>query len=127
MAVFGVSLFGLVVLFWCKTLEVGRGARTPLTVLRRVGDPILTETWVYYRARFRKLAFASLRVFLLWISAVIHKIEAMFYVVVHSIATHLNWYLRTRRHHMRRGGEVSAHLKTVLEKTKGNTDRSDSN
>ncbi len=123
--VFGVSLVGLVLLFGFKTLELSRNTRTPLHRVRQVGDPILTEGWAYYSARFRKATFTGLRVCTLWLKSAIHKTETTFDITVHAIAARLNRYLRTRRLHIRHGSEVSAHLKTVLEKTEKNTPPSD--
>ncbi len=117
LSVFGVSLFGLVALFVCKILELSRNVRTPLSALRRVGDPILIEGWLYYSNRFRKFTFVIVRAFVLWLSAVIRKTEAFFDSMMHTIAVRLNRYLRAKRQSLRTGKEVSAHLKTVLERT----------
>lgn len=122
-AVFGVSFLGLVLLFSLKALELHLNKRTPLHHVRRIGDPILIAGWTYYSTRFRKAAFTGLRVCILWLRSAIHKTETTFDSTVHAIAGHLNRYLRTRRLHIRHGSEVSAHLKTVLEKTEEDTER----
>lgn len=124
-AVFGISLLGLVLLFGFKAFELSRNARTPLHHIRRVGDPLLTERWVYYRTRFRTAAFIGLRVCMLWLRSAIHRTETTFDITVHAITARLNRYLRTRRLHIRHGSEVSAHLKEVLEKTEKETIKSD--
>ncbi len=124
--VFAIALVGLVALFWCKTLELNQGSRTPLQSLRRIGDPILVESWAYYSARCKKAMFKGLYVSILGIRSGIQKVEATFDATVHVVATRLNRYLRMRRLHMRHGGEVSTHLKTVLEKTERNAAGSDS-
>lgn len=119
--VFLVSLLGLAALFVCKTLELGRNIRTPLTALRRVGDPMLTEGWTQFSTRFKTAARAGLHASILWVGTAARKAEIAFDVTVHAIAARLNRYLRTRRFRMRHGSEVSAHLKTVLEKTEKDT------
>lgn len=116
-ALFSISLFGLAAIFGCKLLELGGNTRTPLTTLRRVGDPLLVEGWEHLRERVKKTARAGLRAAILWIAATARKTQVAFDTTVHGIAARLNRYLRTRRLHLRRNGEVSAHLKTVLEKT----------
>lgn len=125
-AVFGISLLGLISLFGLKSLELTKDTKTPLHHIRRVGDPILTEGWAYYRARGRKLAFTSLRIGIIWLRTAIHKTVATFDASVHALASQLNRYLRTRRLHIRNGGGVSTHLKTVLEKTEQKAEEADS-
>lgn len=116
-ALFSISLFGLAAVFGCKLLELGGNVRTPLTVLRRVGDPLLTEGWGHLRERLKETARAGLRAAVLSVARAARKAQVAFDTTVHGIAARLNRYLRTRRLHMRHNGEVSAHLKTVLEKT----------
>lgn len=114
--VFSASLFGLSALFCFKALEISRHTKTPLTTLRRVADPILTEGLAYCTNHFRAAMSAGLHVSVLWLGTSIRKIEVAFYVAVHGITARLNRYLRMRRLHIRHGSEVSTHLKTVLEK-----------
>ena len=121
-SVFAVSLFGLAAIAGCKILELGGKVRTPLTLLRRVGDPMLTEGWAKYRAQAREAIRSGFRASVLSVAATARKAEIAFYATVHAIAARLNRYLRARRLHKRIGGEVSAHLKTVLEKTQKNTE-----
>lgn len=115
--VFGLSLIGLVVLFACKSLELSRNAKTPLESIRRIGDPVLVNSWAYVSIRCRRLMFMTLHLSILGLRSAIQKTEATFDATVHVIATRLNRYLRTRRLHRHHGSEVSTHLKTVLEKT----------
>lgn len=117
--VFGVALLGLVALFWCKILEL-QGKVTLLQSIRRVGDPLLVESWTYYSVRCKQVAFRGLHVSLLGVSSGLQKTEAAFDATVHALATRLNRYLRMRRLHRQHGSEVSTHLKTVLEKTEKN-------
>lgn len=124
--VFAVSLLGLLALFGFKTLELRRNTKTPLTALRRVADPILTEGLVYCRVRLRTIMSVGLHVSALWLRTSVRKSEIAFYASVHGITARLNRYLRTRRLHIRRGSEVSAHLKTVLGKADKNKEESDS-
>ena len=124
--VFGVSLFGLVALFFCKSLELSRNIATPLQSIRRAVDPILTDGWAYYSVLCRKMIRFAIHTTTAWINMGIRKIAVVFDTTVHTVATKLNRYLRTRRLHIRHGSEVSAHLRTVLEKTKQDTERPDS-
>lgn len=124
--VFAVSLFGLLALFGFKTLELRRNTKTPLTALRRVADPILTEGLVYCRVRFRTVLSAGLHVSALWLRTSVRKSEVAFYASVHGITARLNRYLRTRRLHIRHGSGVSTHLKTVLEKADKDKEQPDS-
>lgn len=116
-ALFSISFLGLAAIFGCKLLELGGNVRTPLTALRRVGDPLLMESWEHLRERLKEAARAGLRAAILSVARAAHKTQVAFDTTVHAIAARLNRYLRTRRLHIRRNGEVSAHLKTVLEKT----------
>ena len=125
-ALFGISLVGLVALFACKSLELSRGARTPLESLRRFLDPIITEGWAFCSVRTRSIARKGIRICLISLRTGIQKTEATFDATIHVIATRLNRYLRTRRLHRHHGGEVSTHLKTVLEKTEKGTAEPDS-
>lgn len=125
-AIFSISLLGLLAILECKALELNKNARTPLAILRRVGDPMLAENWKHYSARCRKAAFTGLRASLLWASATMRKTEAAFDAAVHGITARLNRYLRTRRLHTHRGSKISAHLKTVLEKTEKHAEPPDS-
>ncbi|HBV00881.1 MAG TPA: hypothetical protein DEF00_00610 [Candidatus Taylorbacteria bacterium] len=125
-AVFAISLLGLLALFGFKMLELNWNTKTPLTPLRRVADPILTHGWVYCRDRLRKAVSAGFHASVIWVSTTVRKIEVAFYATVHGITARLNRYLRTRRLHIRHGNEVSAHLKTVLEKTEKDSKESGS-
>lgn len=116
-AVFGISLAGLLAVVGCKALELSGRARTPLSALRRVGDPLLMESWKHLRERVKEAARAGLRAAILSIARAAHRTQVVFDTTVHAIASRLNRYLRTRRLPMRHNGGVSAHLKTVLEKT----------
>lgn len=123
--VFGVSLTGLVVLFVCKTLELSKNVTTPLQGIRQAIDPVLTEGWARYRAMFGKMVHLAMYTFAMWVNTGLRKTMAVFDTTAHGVASKLNRYLRTRRLHMRHGDEVSAHLKTVLEKTKQDSERHD--
>ena len=115
--VFTVSLFGLAALFGFKAFELSRNAKTPLTTLRRIVDPSLIRGLSYCRNSFRKVLSTGLHLLLHWVGALVRRIEVAFYTTIHTIAARLNRFLRAKRLHIRNGGDVSAHLKTVLEKT----------
>src|SRR3989338_2858637 len=121
--IFAIALIGLVLLFGLKALELSRGAQTPLIHVRRVGDPIVVEGWTKSRNHGRRIVFSVLRACVLWLRSAIQHIESFFHNTLHAIASQLNRYLRAKRIHIRREGEVSAHLKTVLARVEKDSEK----
>ena len=114
--IFAIALFGLVLLFGLKAFELAKGVHTPLIHVRKVGDPIIIHGWTKSRHHSRKIAFSVLHACVLWARSAIQQTESFFHNGLHTIAARLNRYLRAKRVNIGRESEVSAHLKTVLEK-----------
>lgn len=120
-AIFGVSLLGLIALFGCKALELSGNVRTPLTRIRRVGDPLVSSGLLRCTVLCRTLSFAALQTSANWLQTTVRKTRISVDVALHALTARLNRYLRGRRVEMRVNGEPSARLKTVLEKTNDTT------
>lgn len=120
-AIFGVSLLGLIALFGCKLLELTRNAKTPLTNIRRVGDPLVSSGWLRCTVLCRTLSFTALQTSTKWLAAAARKTRTSFDAALHALTARLNRYLRGRRTEMRVNGEPSARLKTVLQKEENTT------
>ncbi|HCB35801.1 MAG: hypothetical protein A2W52_01410 [Candidatus Taylorbacteria bacterium RIFCSPHIGHO2_02_49_25] len=121
--VFAVSFLGLLALLGCKILELNRGVQTPLTRFRSAVDPLLARCLAYCRLNVRMAVSAGFHASLRSVRTSSIKIRTVFDATMHTVAARLNRYLRTRRLHLRHGNEVSAHLKTVLEKEDKNNKR----
>lgn len=117
--VFGISLLGLVTIFALKIIELTRGVRTPLSYVRSACDPLVYNGWITCKQTLRHLLVTITHLSVIWSKNALHNTHLFFDALMHSLAIRLNRYLRGRRTQVRQGeGDVSAHLKTVLEKTK---------
>ncbi|MDO8620532.1 MAG: hypothetical protein Q7R64_04270 [bacterium] len=126
-AIFGVSLFGLSALFAFKVLEMTRDTQTPLHHLRRASDPLIKNGWEKCVGTCRKYSVTASRLSAVWIKTTIHNAHLSFDRSLHALVLRLNRYLRGRRTQVRQGTtDVSVHLKSVLEKTEGDSSRPDS-
>lgn len=114
---FGIALFGLGVLFICKAVELSFNAATPLTALRRVGDPLVKGGANRCDALCRSGARYLVQTGRRYGALIRREGEHLIDFLVHRIAARLNRYLRGRRIVIRaRSEDVSTHLKTVLER-----------
>ncbi len=112
--VFGASFVGLVVLFLLKSLEVARGKHTPLSLLRRTGDPMVRRFCASCRSSLANLTTHGSRLFSAGFAAGFERLEKFFLGAVHAVTARLNRYLRTKRVRARGNGAVSPHLRNVL-------------
>jgi hypothetical protein len=117
MAVFTLSLLGLILLFGLKVLELSWNARTPLHQVRRIGDPLVCNSWAICSRVCKMFALHATHTSTVWTATTLRKTHLFFDELMHKVATRLNRYLRGRRMEIRGSGTVSPKLKTVLEKT----------
>ena len=112
--VFGASFVGLIALFLLKSLEVARGKQTPLSSLRRAGDPMLCRFRASCRSSLANLTAPGSRLFSAGFAAGFERLEKFFLGAVHAVTARLNRYLRAKRMRARGNGAVSPHLRNVL-------------
>ena len=120
-AVFWVSLAGLVTLFGCKAFELAKNVRTPLERIRRIGDPLVRDSWARSVAACRRLSCVAVQASESWCVIAAQRTRVSLDRALHALAARLNRYLRGRRVEMRVNGEPSARLKTVLQKEENTT------
>ncbi len=121
---FGFSLIGLLTLFGLKVFELTRNANTPLRHLRAKGDPMVQDLFTRGTATCKDCATTAVHVSTVWTKTTVHNAHLFFDALMHAFALRLNRYLRGRRTQVRKGTvDVSVHLKSVLEKTEGDSSR----
>lgn len=120
-AVFAIALLGLIVLFGLKAFELARNVKTPLHHIRRVGDPLVESSFASCNRACRSFFLSTVQMCTAWTKTNLHKTHLWFDERMHALAARLNRYLRGRRVQTRQNGNVSLHLKTVLEKTEDAT------
>jgi len=124
LALFGISLVLLIALFGCKTLELRQNVWTPLKSIRRFGDPLVEESFAKVSRASRTYSTTTTRATLKWCKALLRSIHRSFDRSLHVFALELNRYLRGRGAKRGEESDISAHLKTVLEKTEEVSDDS---
>ncbi len=114
--IFIVGLGGLVALFALKSFELSCNAQTPLSRVRKFGDPLVTAGSRECIGVCRALSRKAVATTAAWVRGAAHNVRASFDSFAHALAARLNRYLRGRRIDRRVNGEPSARLKSVLQK-----------
>jgi hypothetical protein len=113
-ALFAVSLVGLLALFVCKYLETARGARTPLTPLRRAGDDFVTKGWEARRERMRRNVQELSSAGWTFCKNATHDAATRLHAALHAVSLRFGEYLK-RRGAREKIGNASPYVKNMLE------------
>lgn len=115
LVLFGMGLTGLFALFLCKHLERTRAVETPLTTLRRSGDPLITDGWRRWKEQFR-----AHTVHIFYRSSALcrdgaHKAGTRLNGFLHSLSVQFGEYLKRNGASGEKNDNASTYVKNMLE------------
>lgn len=113
--IFSIGLVGLSALFVFKAFDLKRAATTPLHVLRRNGDFLITDSWRRFKGELRARATHLFDTSSAFYKKRAHEAALHLHAAVHSLSVRFGEYLKRNGATGERNGHASTYVKDMLE------------